>query len=189
MIKKCKKRTLKILLILFLLSCISIPVSYARYVSNFNDKPKLEVAKWNFIINNESISEEINFNLFEAVNNSNIKDGINAIAPGTSGKAEINIVNNSDVTAEYLITVTELENNYDIPIVYSFDKEGTYKDINDFIFPLIEEIKIGEEKNITLYWKWQFYVDDISNNRDNELSKIKDAALKVKINLDINQKI
>lgn len=183
---------IKILLALFIIiSCIVIPISYARYIANYNGTSNIDVAKWDITINNKKINEEFTFNLFETIDNTNLKKGVKAITPGASGNITLNIKNSSDVVAEYTITIEETSNENNIPILYSLEEFGEYKKINEFIIANNQEIGIdtNNTKTITIYWKWSFYQDSSQNQKDNELGQNGNALLQVKMNIKANQKI
>ena len=187
-----KKLIIKIILISFLLiPCMFFPISYARYNFNNTGSVNVDVAKWDIIINNETTNEELTFDLFESVNNTNIDQNIKAIAPGTNGSINFNIINNSDVVAEYTINIEEVENLNDIPILYSLEENGEYKELTDIVFANNEEISLGSynTKEFTLYWKWEFYKDSNQNIKDNELSQTEAAKIIINTNIQVNQKV
>jgi len=187
-----KKLMIKIILpLLVLTTCIVIPASYARYITDSSGIGQIDIAKWEIIINDKSMEEEFDFNLFETLDNPNIKDGITAISPGTSGNITLNLKNSSDVVAEYTITLEEISNENSIPIVYSLEENGEYKKINEFTVANKEEIGInnGNTKTITIYWKWDYYNNSTQNQKDNELGENGTARIQVKASVKVNQKI
>jgi len=184
-----KRLFVRVLIIISLCFSVIVPISYARYVKENNGLGNLDVAKWNIILNNKNIDEVIKLDLFKTINNSSLKNETNIIAPGTSGNITLNIKNNSEVVAEGTILLEELENNNNIPIVYSLSEDGEYVDINDFIIMNNEIIMPETEKEITIYWKWDFYKDYNQNQKDNDLGTNGTALFEIGINIRINQKV
>ena len=166
-----------------------VPITYGRYFDKTNGAGNLVIAKWDIILNDKSIDEEIDLDLFGTMDNRHLKNGEKIIAPGVSGNIELNLINNSDVVAVGKIILEEIENDYDIPIVYSLVEDGEYVDINDFDIMTNEEMMPQEERNITIYWKWNFYDNQEQNDRDNELGRDGTALYKLGIDIEVNQKV
>ena len=178
------------LFVLVVIFCMIASVSYARYSYLNEGNNSVGVAKWDIVINDQSMNSEVVFDLFETVENNNLLDGTRLIAPGTEGSITFNISNNSDVVAEYTIVLEEVLNDNDIPIVYSLEKDGVYQDLSEFIVANSEEIKIGEkDKSVTLYWKWDFYSTTLQNEKDNQLGLSGNANILVNMKIRVNQKI
>lgn len=180
-----KRLFVRVLIIISLCFSVIIPISYARYVKENNGLGNMDVAKWNIILNNKNIDEVIKLDLFKTINNSSLKNETNIIAPGTSGNITLNIKNNSEVVAEGTILLEELANDDNIPIVYSLVEDGEYVGINEFVIMNKEVILPKEEKNVTIYWKWDFY----NNQNDNNLGLNGTAEYEIGINILVNQKV
>lgn len=180
---------LRILLLIVLYLSIIIPVSYARYITNNNGDGNLNVAKWNIILNDKNIDEEINLDLFKIANDSNLKDGTRIIAPGVGGNITLNIKNASDVVAECNIDLEELSNSNNIPIVYSLVENGEYVEINNFEIMNNEIIMPKSSKDVVIYWKWDFYKNHSQNQSDSNLGSDGTALFEVGINIKMNQKV
>jgi len=184
------KLTIKIILIIFLAtSFLTFPISYARYNFYNDGNYNVDIAKWDIVLNDKSLDEEHVFDLFKTVNNDNINKNIKALAPGTKGSITFNIINNSDVFSECTIEVEETENTYDIPILYSLDENGEYKELKELEIANNLELGIKENKTITLYWQWPFYKDSLQNQKDNELASNETAKLLITTNVKVKQKI
>lgn len=184
-----KRLFVRVLIIISLCFSVIVPISYARYVKENNGLGNLDVAKWNIILNDKNIDEVITLDLFKTINNNSLKKGTNIIAPGTSGNITLNIKNDSEVVAEGTIVLEELENNNNIPIVYSLVEDGEYVDINDFLIMNNEIIMPENEKEITIYWKWDFYKGHNQNLEDNDLGTNGTALFEIGINIRVNQKV
>lgn len=175
-----------ILLIIF----IVIPASYARYTYFHQGDTFIDIAKWDVTINNNPINSDFTFDLFETVNNDNLKKDVKLIAPGTNGSLSFYITNDSDVVAEYTILIEEVENDKDIPIVYSLEEDGEYKELSELVIASNEEIQMGvKNKKVTLYWKWDFYHDKNQNIKDTEIGLLEDATILIHLNIKANQKL
>jgi len=182
------KRLFAIGLLIFLCLSVFVPFSYAKYANDNNGISRLDIAKWSIILNDKNIDEVINLDLFKTSNNY-LKNGIKIIAPGVEGNITLNIENASDVVAEGTIILEELENNNNIPIVYSLVKDGEYGEINDLEIMNNEIIMPESEKEVTIYWKWDFYKNNSQNQKDNDLGTNGTALFEIGINIRVNQKV
>lgn len=164
--KKNKLSTLMVLgLFLVMICIISVSGTYAKYTSTVTGTDTATIAKWSWSINNETLTKDTQtytLNLFDTVNEadtttteSDVTSGM--IAPGTGGKTEVTITNNSDVNATYTVTFSET-NTLDIPIEYSIDGQnwGEVADLNI----TSENIKIGATATIPIMWRWAYDGDD-----------------------------
>ena len=185
------KKNVFVRLLLLTMLCVGVivPISYARYVNNNNGIGNLDVAKWNITLNDKNLDEVINLDLFKTINNADLKNETKVIAPGVGGNITLNIKNDSDVFAESTITIEEMINNNNIPIVYSLKEDGDYVRIDDFEIMNNEVIIPENEKEITIYWKWDFYKDYNQNENDNILGKNGTALYEISINIRVNQKV
>ena len=175
-------------LILFLLN-FCIP-SYARYKSSTNGNKELGIAKWDVTINEKKIDKNLTIDLFKTVDRQNVKEDVNAIAPGSTGEITLNIKNSSDVIAKYNINITESKNDSNIPILYSLEKEGEYKELEDLEYVKQEELGIRENntKTIKIYWKWDFHKNISQNVKDNEIGSNSNSKIELTVNINVNQK-
>lgn len=183
-----KKRILVIICLIFLIIGISIPVSFSKYTTTTSSVGNINIAKWEFTINDESLNKEFDFNLFDTIDNSSIKNGVVAIAPGSTGKVIVNLKNKSDVLSEYSISFEEILNDYNIPILYSLD-DVNYQELNQLMFDNNEILDINHSKKITLFWKWDYFQSIEQNQLDNQLGASDDVSLKIKMVLKAQQKI
>lgn len=184
------KLHIKVLLpILLLVLVILLPISYARYTSNYQGPFNIGIAKWDIIINDNSHTDEHTFDLFETINNDDVNKNIKVLAPGSKGSITFNITNNSDVVSECTIEVLETNNIYDIPILYSLSEDSEYKELEEIEIAKNLEIGLGLKKTITLYWEWPFFKDELQNQKDNELANNQDAKILITTNVKVNQKI
>jgi len=166
-----------------------VPITYGRYFDKSEGEGNLVIAKWEIILNDENVDEEIDLDLFKTVDDRHLKNGEKVIAPGVSGNIVLNLKNNSDVVAEGTIELEEIENIQNIPIVYSLEEDGEYVGIEDFEIMSNEEMMPQEERNITIYWKWNFYSSQEQNDKDNELGVEGTELYKLRIDINVNQKV
>jgi len=164
------------------LSLTFVSSTFAKYTSTVNGSDSARVAKWDFQFNStdfdldsvEDAAEEITFNLFNTLTSeSNVSktDGT-IIAPGTSGSFTFKISNLSEVTAQYALDYSAV-NTANIPVEYSLDESTWSKDINSLDVTASDATKLayltGESANITVYWRWAFYVNEAGDQADTTL--------------------
>ncbi len=154
---------------------------YSKYKTSLAGNDTGVVAKFSAGINK---TEEIN--LFEASNlNEDVTKG--KIIPGTTGNVDIIIYNQSEVSVKYEISISELENKYNIPIKYSLDGVNYYTP-EEFSK---KENNIGNmeylkgEKQFKIYWKWDF---EQNTNIDTNLAlKSEDVTIITQISVEFTQ--
>lgn len=165
--------------VVLVLTLVNVSVAWYSYSVNVKtDANSFEVAKWDFIVSLSSGGEPINDTDHIKLNVSdfvNVKKG--KMAPGTSGKIDLFITSNSEVTTGYQIRIDKsqlkliikdekgVEHDYsDILqshiIFYCFDDEGRKKIIlkDSYFEGKLEE---GKEKLVPVYWEW-LYEPDVS---------------------------
>lgn len=161
--------------------------TYAKYTSAISGSADADVAKWQWTINEtvidsyeKSVAENAyTFNLFETINDTNGTDAetdvaANLIAPGTSGKATLNLTNNSEVNAEYTITFVEEQTNLPtgvtrIPVEYSLDGQTWKTDITELNTEAVA-IEMNESAEETeIQWRWVYSVDEDGDAIDTKI--------------------
>ena len=102
-------RIASVLLVAVLLSTCAISGTYAKYITTATGSDTARVAKWDVKLEENTMSNTFNFDLFKTVNDSDgnyendVKPGTgddHIIAPGTSGSFTINLSNASEVNAK-----------------------------------------------------------------------------------------
>ena len=160
------KKRLSILAVLVLaitVTAYSVSGTYAKYTSDFTGATSTaRVAKWAFEINDTAVSTTFDFDLFESVNDSNVKTGTNEniIAPGTTGSFAIKLANKSEVNANYTVDYT-VTNTANIPVEFSIDGTNWTTSLADVTTPVA--INKGGTAPITIYWRWAFTGDASAN--------------------------
>ena len=155
-----KLSILAALVLAVLVTANSVGGTYAKYTSTFTGSTSsARVAKWAFEINNGAVTDEFSFNLFETVNDDNVKTGEdeNIIAPGTSGSFAIKLANKSEVNAVYTVDYT-VTNTANIPVEFSIDGTTWTTDLADVTTPVA--INMNADDTITVQWRWLFTVAD-----------------------------
>lgn len=170
-----KKMSLLVALVMAVaITGYSVSGTYAKYTSEFAGTDSARVAQWAFDINGEEADFEektFTFDLFKTVGDSDawnisgeydqdedvmVGEGENIIAPGTSGRFEIVVTNNSEVNAtvesKYVVN-----NPSNIPVEFSTDGVNWYSDVNLAMDTVNPKVNMnGGEETITVYWIWNF---------------------------------
>lgn len=160
------KKRLSILAVLVLaitVTAYSVSGTYAKYTSDFTGATSTaRVAKWAFEINDTAVSTTFDFDLFESVNDSNVKTGTNEniIAPGTTGSFAIKLANKSEVNANYTVDYT-VTNTANIPVEFSIDGTNWTTSLADVTTPVA--INMNADTTITVQWRWAFTGDASAN--------------------------
>ena len=176
-------RLASILLVCVLLSTSVISGTFAKYVSEAEATDTAYVAKWSFMVGEKNIAteDEIVFDLFETIYDSNgtdeegdVAEGM--IAPGTCGEFTIEIENTSDVTARYAIAYT-VTDDVGAHLVFSVDGGETWTDTLASVAASEDtELEAGAAADdITVQWKWA-YEDSTDEDYDTDDTDIGIAA-------------
>lgn len=184
----------KLVITIFLIFCIIMlgflgSNTYSSYVSDKSNISQTSAGKWEILVNGNSINEQFDFNLFETVNNNHVKDGAKVISPGSYGSATFEIINKSDVFAEYTISFVESSNEDNIPILYSLEEDGEYKELSELVFTTNNLLDFDGMDSISIYWKWDYYKDLSQNQVDNILGKNGNSVVEVTMNIQAEQKV
>lgn len=175
---KLVKFTMFVLLVT-IVAIVLVVGTYAKYTSEASGSSTATVAKWQIKANGTDITVDdatIAFNLFETINdtgNTAVETDVinNKIAPGTSGKFELNIENLSEVTAEYSIDFV-LTNTSNIPIEFSTDGT-TWTTTLDTINSTSNLTAGTGTDTVTVQWRWVFNGND---GTDTTLGKVAQTA-------------
>ena len=178
-------RAASIMTVLALLMTCAVCGSVAKYTSSTTGSDSINVAKWEFEVNDKNFAtttaQTLIFNLFDTVNEADtagtedhVSNGV--IAPGTGGSFSLKIENLSQVDANYTLNFTET-NNDGIFIQYSLDNSTWYDDfstINADRTDVAIEKEDGAE-TVTIYWRWCFEGTDTGAHAGQ--TNVKDTAL------------
>lgn len=123
---------------------------YAGYTTTLSGSGTVDIAKWNFLVNNVS-SEEIPFVI--------TIDSANPITVGSTGYFILNIHNDSNVNANYTIMFDENALNQTTATSCRILKLFTADDyetngINIDTQNICGSITAKNQMNVKIYWKW-----------------------------------
>ena len=172
-----KKTTIiSLLLVACMATMCFVGGTFAKYTSTIAGTDSARVALWAFktedVVANSS--NKFTFDLFataigdtktetpsEDADDQDVKNTENnvaIIAPGTKGSFEINVKNDSEVTAQYKIAFAAVSTDT-IPLQYSLNGTTWEDDIAD-LDTTFAEVAIGDSAAVTVYWQWDFEGDD-----------------------------
>ncbi len=177
-------RIVAILAVTMMFTLCFVGGTFAKYTSSSTGTDSATVAKWDIKVNSVNIAttDTFNFDLFKTITDSDLSsaetdmdpvDGT-IIAPGTSGKFDIVIKNDSQVNATYAIDYS-VTNTNSIPVQFSVDGTTWKTDINELDVTGVA-IDMGATTTVTVQWKWIFDGDDVI---DTNLGSAATATLKV----------
>ena len=198
--KNAKMTIVAVLVALVAVTTYSVGGTYAKYTDTFTGtSDSARVAKWDIDLKDEEgnsvvqADKSFTFKLFDTILDTNLIDeetdvtkGL--IAPGTGGKVNVKLVNNSEVNAEYTVTFTA--NIPDgLPIEFSTDGSSWAAAPADTTTPVRVDSKEvlntnAGEADIQLYWRWAFEGDD---ELDTSFGKDGDAEVSVTAKIVVNQ--
>lgn len=181
-------RVATVMTVLCLLMTCVVCGSVARYTSTTSGSDSINVAKWQFEVNDMNFAtttqQTLAFNLFDTVNEedtvsseTDVHAGL--IAPGTGGSFDLKIENNSQVNAKYTLNFVET-NGDGIYIQYSIDKTAWYDDFSTINGELTDRAlnMDGGNETITVYWRWCF--DGTTTGAHSGQTNAGDTALGIK---------
>lgn len=209
-----------IVLLLTVIALMIISGTYAKYTSSKEQQSTTTVAKWNIqMFEGTSTQETQTFNLFKNIkdldgqaNDSNL-NGVNLleendvkpnrIAPGTGGKLELQVKNNSEVTAKCTFSITKIEMTKQIPIKISADGknwisittvqeelEKTKELEKPTAYNLGDAIELAAGNTDTkshLYWRWDFEREKNADTEDTAIAQGDVAECKITIKMNAEQ--
>ena len=153
-----KRKIFLISLLIVMVGLILVSGTYAKYTTKFTGSDTATVAK--FKVSSNTTAET--FDLFKTAKE---VDGTTAdaevvngkVAPGTGGKFDIQLTNDSEVKVHYAISLKET-NESNIPIEYSLDGT-TYVTAANFAIGSTTQ----QTKTVSVYWRWAFEGKDSTN--------------------------
>lgn len=167
--KNIAMRVASLILMCTIVTSCFVSSTFAKYTSSVSGSDSVTVAKWAIKVNGTDATQTqtATFDLFSTIKDN---DGTSEetdvasgkIAPGTSGSFNLAIKNESEVTAKYNVGF-EVE-GATIPIEYSIDGGTTWKASLDNVAET--QIAQGAIANVTVKWRWAFYVDSDHDTTD-----------------------
>ena len=138
-------RIASVLLVAVLLSTCAISGTFAKYATTASASATASVAKWDVKLGGTAITNSFTFDLFDTITEENgvdaeahVADG--KIAPGTAGSFTITVKNDSDVDAEYTVTLEGIDG---LPLNFTYDTGAV-------------ALARNASKDITISWVWPF---------------------------------
>jgi len=192
-----KNKTMRLIAIALLIAMIALILvsgTYAKYTSSTTGTASARVAKWSITFGDEDImaSNTFTFNLFDTIKDTDgstetdVKSANSdkVIAPGTTGNFEVQLTNASEVSAEYAIDYTVVNDN-NIPVEFSTDGTNWSSTLEDVT---ATTIAAGTPTTIKIQWRWAYEVQDAGSDpatysqrdeQDTTLGKAGSATLQV----------
>ena len=161
-------RAAGVMLVLCLILSCTVFGTMAKYTSDIEGSDSAAVAVWKINVGDQDITtvtDPLTFELFSTVKDTAgaaeadvaTGNGVNLIAPGTSGSFDLVIENASQVNAQYTIELTESEGNT-IPLQYSVDGNNWVDSIEELAMNDLTDNALAMEatETVTVYWQWGF---------------------------------
>ena len=169
-------RIVAILAVTMMFTLCFVGGTFAKYTSSSAGTDSATVAKWDIKVNSVNIAttDTFTFDLFKTITDSDLSSAETDMTPGTSGKFDIVIKNDSQVNATYAIDYS-VTNTNSIPVQFSVDGTTWKTDINELDVTGVA-IDMGATTTVTVQWKWIFDGDDVF---DTNLGSAATATLKV----------
>lgn len=179
--KNIAMRVASLVLMCTIVTSCFVSSTFAKYTSSAKGSDSVTVAKWAVSAGGTDITQAdtVSFDLFGTVLDSDYTtteqnvatgtDGKTLVAPGTSGKFVMTVANNSEVDAEYSLTLTETNAN-SVPIQYSADGND-WEDELSAINIIDKGLNRNTNENITVYWRWVFDAEETSGAHDGQTNK------------------
>ena len=152
-----------IALLIVMVGLILVSGTYAKYTTTFTGSDTATVAKF-------KVSSNTTTNVFDLFKTAKEVDGTTAdvdvangkVAPGTGGKFDIQLTNDSEVKVHYTLDLKET-NTENVPIEYSLDGI-TYVTAENFASVSAADLAIGSTtQTVSVYWRWAFEGKDSTN--------------------------
>ncbi|MDE6292796.1 MAG: hypothetical protein K2L98_03860 [Bacilli bacterium] len=172
--KNAKMTIVAVLVALVAVTTYSVGGTYAKYTDTFDGSTDTaRVAKWAIQLdqNGTTVDKTFDFDLFSSLKEADgttaesdvtSSNSDNVIAPGTGGKIELDLFNNSEVNAEYDVQYTVETNG--VPIEFSTDGGTTWTtSLSDVA---AETIASGATDDIDIQWRWVFEAADGRTDED-----------------------
>lgn len=203
--KNAKMTIVAVLVALVAVTTYSVSGTYAKYTDTFTGtSDTARVAKWAFELTNKEdsatkLDKTFTFDLFKALKEA---DGSSAetdvtstdtvIAPGTGGKVELDLFNDSEVNAQYKVEYT-VTNAGGIPVEF-FDGENWVTALPSNADAKFVAINSGATETVTIQWRWAFegtdsenYKDSQTDDTDTDLGTAHSATIKVEAKVIVEQ--
>lgn len=190
-----RKKTVFLMFTLsFLFLVVTFENTYSKYRTSASGESNMQIARWNIVVNNETIStneQTINTLSPYFLNNDNIADGY--IAPSAIGYFDIIIDASAvDVSFSYDIATSIAVDSLvdDLVIIgYSIDGGAIIDVIGEFT-GISEEVLLASTnkiRNVRLYVKWEDENNATMDNINDTMAALNSGFAKVDVNLNFKQ--
>lgn len=192
--KNTMMRVASALLVAVLMTTCAISGTFAKYISTGTGYDTARVAEWDIKLEGAEMANTFTFDLFNTVKDTagadeeDVKVGQNEtiIAPGTSGSFEINLKNESEVDAKYAVAYT-VTNDDNIPVEFSVDGGATWNKNLTALNATDVALEMGDEADVTVEWRWTYFVDEATDTADTALGLDGDATIRVDATVTVTQ--
>ena len=182
-----KKRSSAVLLMVLLLlvsvTAMYVASTYAKYTTEITgNEGTAIVAAWNFEDDNEN--QTITIELADTVDESTLSD--DRIAPGTSGSFNIELVNTSEVGADFVVALQSITNK---PTNLKFYKESTHTtEITPGTTTITGQLEAEDSTGVTvpIYWEWAYETSAISTNDPIDTANGEDTLANRTLTIGVN---
>lgn len=200
--KKENKLTkfISFVLLITIIALILVAGTYAKYTSTATGSDTATVAKWDIKAGVEGSELSITgsnstvaFNLFDTILDSaetadtaetDVSEGM--IAPGTRGKFELSVKNDSEVNAAYTVNFelvdTELPEGTTLPLEFKVN-DGNWTSSLDSV--AATALNMGESNIATVQWRWAY--ESTTGDANDTTLGINKPDLNVKATLVVTQ--
>lgn len=179
-----KKVLLSLGLVLLLCGGYFTVSTLAKYITSLNGTGSATIAKWTFSADNAT--QDYDFDLTTTANETTLADG--KIAPGTSGKIDVLLTNNSDVAVDVTVNVTAPEGENVPALKFYKDAEFTDEvdiDSESFAAKLSVGSTTTQTADLDLFWKWDYEVDADGNTADTAVGEAAATDAEVSFTVEI----
>lgn len=196
--KNVMMRVASALLVAVLMTTCAISGTFAKYTTTVTSSDSAKVAKWAFTIDGTAIANNFAFDLAETWTDydgsAEVDVDSKLLAPGTKGKFDIVLVNQSEVNAKYSLKLEETFNNlpdgFDttkFPVEYSVNGTEWNADISQVKIDETDIAMSTGSATITVFWRWDFGSTDAENEIDTALGAKGDVEVTVTATITVTQ--
>ncbi len=203
--KNAKMAIVAVLVALVAVTTYSVGGTYAKYTDTYTGtSDSARVAKWAIEMkkdgSTDALSKTFNFDLFKALKEADgtteetdVSSTDTVIAPGTGGKVQLNLANNSEVNAQYKVVYT-VTNANNIPVEFLVDGAWVTALPDNSATATFTTINSGATDQIDIQWRWAFegtgsenYQTTQTDETDTQLGTAATATVEVKAEVIVEQ--
>lgn len=187
-------------LLITIIALILVAGTYAKYTSSASGSDTATVAKWDIKagasgseVSITGSNSTVTFNLFDTIldgdetsdkNENDVRAGM--IAPGTRGKFNLSVKNDSEVNAEYTVNFeladTTLPEGATLPLEFKVNNSDWTSSLNNVP---TTTLAMGTSDIATIQWRWAY--ESTTGDANDTTLGINEPELNVKATLVVNQ--